>query len=481
VPNCHLQTGSVLGGRYRIESLLAVGGMGLIYAARHQTTGRAVVAKVLRPELVDRAELSARIAAEGRHAVRATHPNVVQVLDSGTDDGLPYLILERLYGATLEQLLIEPLSLPATADALVPVMNALIVLHGLDLVHRDLKPSNIFIEQDQAGRLTSKVLDFGIAKFSAGVDATASGVLLGTPGYMAPEQALAGAQVGPWTDVYALALVCVRCLTGGLPFGTRSAAAGSLLPTRVLAQCALPSQLVAVLGRALSFEPAERFGTMVEFRAALLGACQALEPGNRWPDAASVSFARDDTRLTERLERALRGSAPPAAPAAGRPRDVHTQTLGSNVPPARTPDLVPGPASLWRRRTGLAAVALGVAAVLALLSRADAGTPWSARQSLSYSRTSEPALIEGVTLESVGPPRPAAGDAAGGTAPVEQSPPATRTPVSKKTRKPNEEPAGRAQEGSGAPAAPESTSERLNVSPPPKAHPRGANRSPILE
>src|SRR5262249_22039583 len=147
----------LLDGKYRLEELLARGGMGLVYAARHQATGRAVAVKLLRAELVTHHDLVRRISGEAQLAVEASHPNVVDVLDAGADPaGIPYLVLERLYGCTLEALIQTPLSLLATAQALMPIMNALGSLHRAGILHRDIKPSNLFLSRDGNGRVTPK-------------------------------------------------------------------------------------------------------------------------------------------------------------------------------------------------------------------------------------------------------------------------------------------------------------------------------------
>jgi eukaryotic-like serine/threonine-protein kinase len=167
--------GTLLGGKYRIEALLAVGGMGIVYAARHQQTARAVAVKLLRRELATRPDLVRRVSAEARLAVEAAHPNVVEVLDAGADEqDVPYVVLERLYGKPLDALISEPLRISSMAQAIVPVINALVRLHAAGIVHRDIKPSNIFISGRAGERITPKLLDFGIAKALEGASATSS-------------------------------------------------------------------------------------------------------------------------------------------------------------------------------------------------------------------------------------------------------------------------------------------------------------------
>ena len=323
--------GHVLGGKYRVQRLLAVGGMGLVYAGRHEVTGRSVALKVLRPELATRPDLVQQVSREARLAVNAAHPNVVQVLDAGADDaGAPYLVLERLYGLPLEALLSgEPLSLMCTLEALVPVCNALAALHQAGIVHRDLKPSNIFLSREEGGRITPKLLDFGIAKALEGSGSTLTGVALGTPVYMAPEQLLCNA-ASPASDVWSLAVVCVRCLTGRLPFADLARrgllALGSAVRPSELD--GVPEPLARVLAAALRFEAAERPADACEFRAQLLTALHELNPEQSWPDAASIGFPEHESELGRALNgSAAAGTASGNQAAIARPLDVLTRTL----------------------------------------------------------------------------------------------------------------------------------------------------------
>jgi serine/threonine-protein kinase len=335
--------------------------MGFVYAARHEMTGRSVAVKLLRPELVTRPDLVERVAREARLAVDASHPNVVEVLDAGADEaGLPYLVLERLYGHSLEAVLDRPLSLRATLEALVPVGNALAALHQAGIVHRDLKPSNIFLSCDEGGHVTPKLLDFGIAKVLESNGSTLTGVTLGTPAYMAPEQLLCSV-ASPSSDVWSLAVVYVRCLTGRLPFVDLAQrgllAFGSALRPSELD--GVPEPLARVLAAALRFEAGERPASAGEFRAQLLAALRELAPEQSWPDASSIGFAEHESELAGVLKgagpTAHAGSASQAA--IGRPQDVLTRTLSLAW------------RSVWLRRTrgqrALVLVALLGALVLA--------------------------------------------------------------------------------------------------------------------
>jgi len=324
--------GQLIGGKYAIDGLIARGGMGLVYAARHSSTGRSVAIKILRPELATRADLVRRVSAEARLAVEASHPNVVEVLDAGADDdGIPFVVLERLHGSAFDAFLAAPIALLPAMQALVPIANALVSLHEAGIVHRDIKPSNIFLSRQRDGRITPKLLDFGIAKALEATGMTLSGAALGTPAYMAPEQALGLGDAGPATDIWSLAVVFVRALTGQLPFeGPPQRRMGSLragLEPAVLA--GVPEALGRTLLRALRFEPGERFSTMTEFRAALLGAAHEVDPNLRWPHAETVAYAAEESALSLWLGTTAfeEPAAPDDASSNRRPPDVDTKTL----------------------------------------------------------------------------------------------------------------------------------------------------------
>lgn len=319
--------GQLLGGRYRLQELLAVGGMGLVYAAAHEATGRSVAIKLLRSELLTQPDLVRRVSAEARLAVEASHPNVVEVLDAGADEnGVPYLVLERLYGRPLEAALERPLSLLATAQALVPVINALVTLHRAGIVHRDIKPANIFLNSDPGGRITPKLLDFGIAKALDHGGSTLSGVAMGTPQYMAPEQALGHHAVGPAADVWSMGVVFVRCLTGQLPFAQATHVRRTLRTVLRREELpGVPDGVAELLMKALEFEPGERPASMHEFRRALLEALSQADPTLDWPGTL-VSESPAESELASALAN-LQGSAGLPLPALARPEHVATRTL----------------------------------------------------------------------------------------------------------------------------------------------------------
>ena len=219
------RVGSVLNDKWTLESVLGVGGMAAVYAARHRNGARAAV-KVLHADLSRHAEVRERFLREGYAANRVEHPGVVKVLDdeviaSGPDTGTAYLVMELLDGESLQDRLERgpPLTereFLAIADSVLDVLDA---AHGRGVVHRDLKPENLFLtkapEQGAAGAVSVKILDFGLARLLQGQAITSYGLALGTPSFMSPEQAAGRIdEIDGRTDLFALAATGFRLRTG---------------------------------------------------------------------------------------------------------------------------------------------------------------------------------------------------------------------------------------------------------------------------
>jgi beta-lactam-binding protein with PASTA domain/serine/threonine protein kinase len=208
-------TGRVLDNRYRIGSRIARGGMATVYEANDLRLDRTVAVKVMHPGLGDDDEFAARFVAEARAAAKLSHPNVVAVFDQGNDDGTVFLAMELIPGHTLRDTIGKeaPLSVARTLALLEPVVSALASAHRAGLIHRDVKPENVLIADD--GRI--KVADFGLAKaMSATTAHTATGVLIGTVSYVAPELVVEG-RSDARADVYAVGVILYELLTGKKP------------------------------------------------------------------------------------------------------------------------------------------------------------------------------------------------------------------------------------------------------------------------
>jgi serine/threonine-protein kinase len=243
-------------GEYELRSRIGVGGMGFVYDGIQPLIGKRVAVKVLRPELAQAPEQVARLLAEARAVNAIRHRGIIDIFGFGqVPDGRQYIVMEFLDGQPLDAYLAEKNRLPPTEalSILDEVLAALGAAHGAGVVHRDLKPSNIFLVREPGGTRYVKLLDFGLAKQgqSGGAARTAqtrTDMVVGTPEYMAPEQAR-GQAVGPMTDLYAMGVVTFEMVTGRLPFiGTSPV---DLLMKHVDARPPRPSEFIPELPPAL--------------------------------------------------------------------------------------------------------------------------------------------------------------------------------------------------------------------------------------
>jgi len=304
----------VVDGRYRVVSHLASGGMGDVYRAEHVFMQRPVALKLMKPEFSRDVQAVALFEREAQVVARLDHPNVVRVYDCGrTREGLLYLAMELVDGESLHSVLARDgaWGVDRTVAVLSQLAEALHVAHGLGVVHRDVKPDNVLLVRVDPGEPdVAKVLDFGIARVLAGPDARLSlqgpagalqttGLLMGTPAYMAPEQVLTAPLDGR-ADQYALGVTAYRMLTGRLPFDGRVEEllrAHVELPPRPLADvdsslAAFP-RVCAVVERTLAKDRALRFPDLAGFARALVSALAEDRP----PPVVDTSLPRIPGRL----------------------------------------------------------------------------------------------------------------------------------------------------------------------------------------
>lgn len=275
--------GRVIDGRYRLEALLGTGGLGAVYRATQLRLDRAIAVKVLHEQHAANEELRARFDREARSLAALSHPNVIPVVDCGVDDDTPYLVMELMEGQSLEDALTQGIDLERALHIAIEVASALAYTHERGIIHRDLKPGNIFLQETPDGRETVRVLDFGLAKFlvPGTADLTRAGMIMGTPGYIPPEQA-SGDRITPRTDIYSLGIVLFEMVTGSLPFE------GETLDV-IRAHIHTPVPSIATRRNA--------FHGLREFDAVISKAC-AKEPQDRYADGTALRNALIELRDT---------------------------------------------------------------------------------------------------------------------------------------------------------------------------------------
>jgi eukaryotic-like serine/threonine-protein kinase len=275
------KSGNVLAGRFRLERPIGRGGMGSVWRGRDLKLEIDVAIKFIREGRADSTS-EQRMIQEARAAARIGHPSIVRVFDFGvTEANEPFLVMELLHGESLGSLLdrerrLEP---EAAVALLLPVASALVATHAKDIVHRDLKPDNVVLATDSGGAVVPKLVDFGIARL---IDAdaqqlsrfTETGVVLGSPHYMSPEQVRGDSDVDARADVWAFSVMLYRAVTGRLPFqgANRNAvmfAISSRTPAPITDLGVKDARLCAILRRGLSKDMAERFRSMRSLGAEL--------------------------------------------------------------------------------------------------------------------------------------------------------------------------------------------------------------------
>lgn len=308
-----------LRGRFRLVGVLGQGGMGTVYEALSERTGVRVALKVLKPEHAEKKDSVARMRHEATVVSRITHPNICNVLEFGevVAGGQPYLVMERLSGETLAKRLEREgrISVELGVEVALQALAALDAAHSIGVVHRDMKPDNIFLGSE--GGVLAKVLDFGISKATIGDDQphhlTRTGMVMGTPYYMAPEQAMGERELDGRVDVWGLGVLLYEALTGTRPFVAKNYNAllvqiltGNPEPAAVV-NPRIPVGLSNAIHRALAKKRDERFGTarefakaLVPFRQAQRTAVRAAEGGPK-ADGGGGRPAMAAPRPTERM------------------------------------------------------------------------------------------------------------------------------------------------------------------------------------
>jgi serine/threonine-protein kinase len=288
------KVGDLISGKYRLIRIIGDGGMGTVFEAQHEYLGTAVALKFLHAELAERPGLVARFLQEARLAATLKSPYVAQVTDvDQTREGAAYLVMELLHGQSLQAMLERERKLPPdrALDYTMQILAGLESAHTIGVVHRDLKPDNVFVVDTPHGPLV-KLLDFGIAKlrnpkeWQAGL--TRPGSMMGTPEYMAPEQAYSADTVDARADVYGVGTMLYEMLAGRRPAVGENAQqiasfviAGKVVNLQQI-EPTLPEGLARAVHRAMSPMPKDRFPSVVELRQALLPFCRSLSVAGRF-------------------------------------------------------------------------------------------------------------------------------------------------------------------------------------------------------
>jgi serine/threonine-protein kinase len=412
---------SIIADRYHIVKKLGEGGMGTVYLGEHVKMGRKSAIKVMSQTMARDPDAIARFNREAANAARINHPNVCQIYDFGeTPDGVIYLAMEFIEGESLGDVLEREGRLPAprAVSVLAQTADALQAAHDLGIVHRDLKPDNIMLTRGRGGADLVKVVDFGIAKAMSGEEGqqvTKTGLVVGTPEYMSPEQ-LSGDRLDGRSDLYSLALVFFRCLTGTFPFQAESTQEMMIkrltdnpLPLNVAQPGAsYPDALQRALDRALARMPADRYGSAVQFATDAAAAARGMA------SPAGTGSAEAATQLLSATDGATQLPA------------TQVRTSVPTAPAPRTPTTPRPPASPPRppkRRAPVIAIAAAIVVVgggataLALLlgghGPAGGGTQLATQDTTSHAPAESTATPTGGGAR---PPRPA--DTAGARGPT---------------------------------------------------------------
>jgi len=319
--------GQVVADRYHIIKKLGEGGMGTVYLGEHVKMGRKSAIKVMTQSMANDPDAVSRFNREASNASRLSHPNICQIYDFGeTSEGLIYLAMEFIEGCSLSDLIEREGALPPqrAASILRQSADALQVAHDQTIVHRDIKPDNIMIVQAKDGSDVAKVVDFGIAKAVAGDETgqkvTKTGLVVGTPEYMSPEQ-LSGDKLDGRSDIYSLALVLYKMLTGVLPFQSDTAQETMIkrltdLP-EPLAQArpdiVFPPALQTAMDRALARLVSERYASAAEFGRDVVAAVGGIAVPETRMDVKSVTSAATQLLDTEMALKSVKRKEPAAA------------------------------------------------------------------------------------------------------------------------------------------------------------------------
>ena len=333
--------GTLFGGRWLIDRPLTSGGMGAVYVAKHNDTGRRVALKIIKSESANNAEFVSRFRRETGALAAVSHPNVVTFLDSGIENGNLFLVMELLAGRSLRDEMSQPMEWKRAFRICADVCRALAAVHDIGLVHRDLKPENVFLQDSIGHEEFAKLIDFGIVRLETQGSATMStqtGAIVGTPGYISPEQ-LQGKSASAASDVYAVGVMLYELVTGRFPFTAPNVQAmlvrqllDPVIPPREIAPT-IPNQVDNIILRLIEKDPARRPATAKEalriLRDALNIDSRSLSP------TAVTETGQELARLTNVLQPRPTAATPmhlvveESGPVVGRKKRIKVAAVAS--------------------------------------------------------------------------------------------------------------------------------------------------------
>jgi serine/threonine protein kinase len=356
-----LRLGSVIAGRYEIQQQLGKGGMGVVYRAHDRLLDEQVAIKVLRPEVARDPEISRRFQSEIKLARRVSHKNVCRIHEYGEDKGLRYISMEYMQGVDLRQILRERGGLPAEEafQTSLQIADGLGAIHDVGVIHRDLKTPNIM--RDTRGQV--RLMDFGIAKEwgAAAASATATGLVMGTPEYMSPEQAR-GEKIDFRSDIYALGIVIFEIFTGRVPFRAETPLATILKhlqeppPLDGPESARIPPAVREVLRKTLAKDPGARYATVEDLGSALRSARAAGSGGvaveenlptlelRTPPSGQPPTFVPPDVHTAPATRAAVAAQPQPTTYPTPTPLPTAVPTMTPTIPPSTRQTAVPTPA-----------------------------------------------------------------------------------------------------------------------------------------